>query len=143
MGESRVKQLMLCCACLAALAIGVAGCNTKGTYPVEGKVVYDDGTPAVELAGYTVSMDSSEHNVGANGVVQADGTFRIGTYDNDDGALPGTYRVSLSPPTPPIDQPAPKPIIDGKYGHMDKSGLTANIKAERNVVELKVERLKK
>jgi hypothetical protein len=75
--------------------------------------------------------------------VQADGTFRIGTYEDDDGALPGKYRVALTPPEPPLDAPRPKPIIDARYGDLDKSGLTADIKAENNVLEIKVERLKK
>src|SRR5688572_27192887 len=111
------------CLCLATLVLLVAGCSTSGTYPVQGKVLWSDGTPATELSEFTVSFDSPEHKVGANGVVQADGGFTIGTYENDDGALPGTYRVALTPPEPPLDAPRPRLIIDSKYSDLDKSGL--------------------
>ena len=128
---------------IALLSCLAAGCSTKSTYPVEGKVVFADGSPATELAGYTVSFDSAEQKVGANGVVGADGTFRIGTFEDDDGAMPGNYRVALTPPAPPVDEPPPATIIDKKYGDLDSSGLQAEIKPEDNVIELKVERLKK
>ena len=122
-------------------ALVAAGCGGKRPYPVEGKIVFSDGTAATALAGFLVGMDSGGQ-VGANGMVQADGSFRVGTYENDDGALPGKYRVSLTPPDPPLDQPAPKPIIDPKYGDFATSGLNAEIKAGSNPITLTVERAK-
>src|SRR5947209_5023568 len=64
-----------------------AGCGSN-TYPVEGKVVWADGSPITELAGGMVQFESEKltPNVSARGTIQPDGTFRIGTHNPDDGA---------------------------------------------------------
>jgi hypothetical protein len=117
------------------------GCSSNRPQPVQGKIVFSDGAAATELAGYLVGMDSGGPE-GANGVVQPDGSFRVGTFENDDGAMPGKYKVSLTPPDPPLDQPVPPPIIDPKYSNVETSGLTVEIKPGDNPVTLTVERAK-
>ena len=129
-------------AMLAALPVVLAGCGGNGTYPVEGKVVYQDGVPATDLAGYLVNLDLPDQQVGASGLVQPDGTFTIGTFEDDDGALPGKYRVAITPPEPPVDAPPPKPIIPRTYGDLQKSGLEMEVKPEDNDITLTVQRLK-
>jgi len=104
--------------------------------------VFEDGSAATDLAGFIVALDSAEQPIGANGVVQPDGTFTVGTEQTDDGAYPGSYRVSLTPPEPPLDQPAPKPIIDPKYGSSNTSGLEVQIQPGDNDITLAVERAK-
>ena len=126
----------------SAAALLLAGCGGDGTYPVQGKVVYTDGSPATELAGYIVNMDQPEQQLGASGVVQPDGTFQVGTFEDGDGAKPGKYRVALTPPEAPVDMPAPKPVISPKYGDFSSSGLEVEVKPEDNTVSLQVERLK-
>lgn len=126
---------------VAVLAVCLGGCGGKGTYPVQGQVVYHDGTPATDLEGYMVSMDLPDEKVGASGVVQPDGSFRVGTFADDDGALPGKYRVALTPPEAPVDRPTPKPKIAAKYGALASSGLEVEVKPESNNVTLQVKRL--
>lgn len=125
-----------------AIALLAAGCGGTGTVPVEGKVVYSDGSAATDLTGYVISLDSSELKVSANGEVQPDGSFKVGTYDVEDGALPGKYKVALTPPEPPTDAPPPKRIIPSKYGDLNASGLEIEVKPDDNKVTVQVERLK-
>jgi hypothetical protein len=127
-------------ALVAALAL-LTGCGGKGVYPVDGKVVYTDGTVAKDLAGHSVNFESDELQVSATGEVQPDGTFRLGTYEHDDGALPGKYRVSIAPLLPIGDAAPPKAVIDPKYGQLDSSGLEATIEPKSNALTLTVERL--
>lgn len=136
--KRRISRLI----CAVWLTILFLGCGGNQPQPVQGKIVFSDATPAKDLAGYTVSIDSVEQNVSATGVVRPDGTFQVGTNAPDDGALPGKYRVSLTPPEPPLDQPAPKPIIDPKYSKTSTSGLEVEIKPGVNPVTLTVERAK-
>lgn len=140
MTPSRVLPASLPFVAILAVTM-VAGCG-RSTYPVSGRIVFADGTPATELDGFIVAMESAEHTSGATGVVQPDGTFRVGTQEVDDGAKPGKYKVSLTPPDPPLDQPAPKPIIDPKYSSMATTDLEVEVTAGSNEVTLTVERAK-
>jgi hypothetical protein len=56
-------------------------------------VVTLDGAP---VAGATVLfMPEGQGGRPASGFTSADGEFRLTTYKDDDGALPGTYRVLI------------------------------------------------
>jgi hypothetical protein len=87
--------LLVCLAAIAFVAAGCAGPNSP--YPVKG-TVYLDGQPATELAGGTVMFDSGELHKSASGEIQADGTYRLGSLTKNDGAIPGAYHVTVSPP---------------------------------------------
>jgi hypothetical protein len=80
----------------ALVATGFGG-GADTPYPVQG-TVYLDGQPAAELAGGTVTFNSTELHKSASGEIQPDGGYRLGTVTRDDGALPGRYEVSVSPP---------------------------------------------
>src|SRR5262245_35616364 len=73
----------------------LAGCGGDGIYPVEGKVVLADGSPATELKGALVTFNLPEKQTSARGNIQADGTFRLTTNRPDDGALAGEYKVLI------------------------------------------------
>jgi hypothetical protein len=95
------------CRCRRGLLLGVtavaafvaAGCagGVNSPHPVKG-TVYLDGQPAKELAGGTVTFNSTELHKSASGEIQADGTYRLGSLKQNDGAIPGTYQVTVSPP---------------------------------------------
>ena len=76
---------------VALLGLVLSGCGGRGTAPVQG-VVTLDGTP---VAGATVLFmpDGQDGSRPASGFTSSDGTFRLTTYQADDGALPGKYRV--------------------------------------------------
>jgi hypothetical protein len=126
-----------------ALAVGLAvlvftGCSSgKRLYSVEGTVVFEDGSPAVELAGGLVSLESVEDMKNAAGEIQKDATFRVRTPLGQDGAPAGTYRVAVRAGEGRRNSP-----IDTKYGRYATSGIELTIKEEPNKVEVKVQRLK-
>jgi hypothetical protein len=86
-----------------AMALATAGCTGGGNtaYPVKG-TVFLDGQPAKELAGGTVTFNSTQLHKSASGEILADGTYRLGSLRKDDGAVPGTYQVTVSPPETPV-----------------------------------------
>jgi hypothetical protein len=69
---------------------------------VEG-IVTLDGKP---LPWATVTFVSAEEGRRpASGVTDADGAFELTTFDTGDGALPGSYRVTINKA---VDQPLPE-----------------------------------
>lgn len=112
--ERRWLQLLRACLFLCLLA----GCRDDGrlrTYPINGKVVFEDGQP---LKGGSVIClcESGEHALSARGEINEDGTFTLGTYDTDDGAIAGLHQVAIDPPIPvdfnPDAGPARRVIAD-------------------------------
>lgn len=126
---------------LASLVLlGFTGCARR-TYPVDGKVVWKDGQPATELAGYGITFESLEARVGAVGIVREDATFTVCTERPDDGAIPGRHRVALTPPDPlhDVDRPRPQSKIHPRYHDLSTSGLEVTIERKTNAVVLEVE----
>jgi hypothetical protein len=70
----------------------LCGCGS-GIYPVEGQVVWNDGTPATELKNGLVIFDLPEKKTGARGTIQPDATFKLTTNTTNDGAYAGEYTV--------------------------------------------------
>jgi hypothetical protein len=64
----------------------------------------------------------------ARAMIEDDGTFRLSTFGNGDGALAGDYRISLIPARRRGEQPGKAArTIDGKYQSFDTSGLEASV----------------
>ena len=119
----------------ALLALGVTSCDQSNgrepTFPVTGKVLLPDGRPAAHA---TVVL----HPVGGpdpapvrpRGKVEADGTFKLTTYDGHDGAPAGEYRVTvelyLAGPRP---DEGPSNRLNPRYAKAESSGLTATVGA--------------
>ena len=131
------RATALAAALLLALAVAGCGGGGKRLYPVEGAVTYEDGAPAVELAGGTVSLESVEDLSNAAGEIQKDGTFHVRTPLRGDGAAAGTYRVLVQPAEGRRGNP-----IDAKYGRYNTSGIEITVKDQPNTVEIKVQRSK-
>jgi hypothetical protein len=120
-----------------ALALAAAaGCGSK-MYPVQGKVVYKDGQP---LPGGQVIFEPEdpEAKFSVRGDIQADGTFQMGTFTDDDGVPAGTYRAAVVPkPSPnPDARPRPPPPIHPRFGRFDKSGLKYTVPRDHELTIL-------
>jgi hypothetical protein len=132
-----------CAGVLVALGlVPLAGCG-HGTYPVHGKLVYQDGQPARELAGYTVTFTSEKLGKSSVGVIKDDGTFVLGTDRREDGAVPGEYRVILTQPHPNDERrETMQPVVDPRYEEVDTSDLNATVEAKGNDFTFTLRRFK-
>ncbi len=116
--------------CLAVgLVLALAGCAGKRLYPVEGVVQFEDGSPARELAGGTVSLESVADQANAAGEIRADGTFRIHDPLGRDGVPAGKYRALVLPPE---GAERHNPPIDHRYGRYETSGIEMTVKEEKD-----------
>lgn len=120
----------------AVLAALSAGCSNKpAVAPVSGKVLYN-GQP---LPYGAIIFQPARGQAGA-GAIQPDGTFRLSTFAEFDGALPGPHKVSVT--CYASQSPAKKAqksqgeatlgelLIPNQYMFPDQSGLTADVPAE-------------
>ena len=127
----------------AFLTVFLGGCGS-GTYPVEGTVVWEDGSPAKELEGSQVVFDLPEKQTSARGIIRADGTFRLSTNQPDDGALPGYHQVLIIETRKSQGGPDSTIIAPGamnvRFSDPRTSGLTATVKPGTNKITLTVER---
>lgn len=117
----------------AIIVAGVAGCGPKGlpVAPVEGKVLYQ-GKP-LEFGSVIFQPKAGPP---ARGTIRPDGTFRLTTYREGDGAILGSHQVrvvcneNMRPgfaPDPNQETPTGKPLIPAKYSAYD-SPLKAEVK---------------
>lgn len=146
-----IKRFVGRCGAVLALALILlagAGCGGPRTYPVEGQVVWLDGTPAKELAGGMVQFDLITENenerVSPRGSIAEDGRYRLGTFKTNDGAPAGKYRVLVMPViwTEGMlrDRPAPPPILDARFQIFDTSRLEVVVEEKKNDLPIKVEK---
>jgi len=122
----------------------LSGCGGNGPFPVEGKVVWSDGSAARELEGSQVVFDLPEKQTSARGIVKADGSFRLTTNKPDDGALAGEHQVLIIETRKQQGGPESGVIapgaMDSRYSDPRTSGLTATVKQGNNPITLKVDR---
>jgi len=125
-------------------AAALPGCG-KGVYPVEGQVVWKDGSPAKELAGSLVTFENTEKGVSCVGNIRPDGSFRLTTTNPDDGAFAGDYHVAIQENRPNADGTGTRLMparLDERYRDLKGSGLAATVKPGKNSVKLEVDRAK-
>ncbi len=74
-------------------AISISGCGPAGpaTYPVRGKITFEDGSPAqVGL----IEFRSADRTI-ARGKIESDGSYSLTTFEPNDGALEGEHQVVI------------------------------------------------
>jgi hypothetical protein len=119
---------------LFAIVVMTTGCSGNGiaTYPVEGIVVLEDGTP-VQTG--TVEFNSLQQDLTARGKIQPDGTFRLTTFKDGDGAVPGIHDAVvvqlISTEDLPLHEHDHGPTIAPKYSHYDSAGLRFTVHDDR------------
>ena len=88
-----------------ALGVIVSGCSRTGpkppkTYPVKGKVLYEDGRP---YGPGMIEFRSKSQPFNSVGEIQTDGSFTLSTLNDREklgGAIEGDCTVALIPPQP-------------------------------------------
>jgi hypothetical protein len=118
------------------------GCGSAKVYPVEGDVVFPDGTP---LRGGLVIFEpkAAEGEVsltGSRGEIDQNGHFRMTTFKRGDGALAGVNRVLIAPPSSGKDPERERipEVIDPKYRKFETSGLEFTVTSDRKKNYLKI-----
>jgi hypothetical protein len=135
------------------LVVSAPGCGDDsgiGTrYPVSGTVTYK--SQPVEKGRITFTPAKSEGRVAAGDI--QDGSYSLTTVANNDGALPGSYKVSFVSKDVDLSQvtanqkggsPRPKDVIKAnktaknlipvKFGNAETSGKTAEVKEATNTI---------
>jgi hypothetical protein len=119
------------------------GCGDSNprTYPVQGRVVFDDGQ-VVQQGSVEFRLDSEVDRVVARGKIASDGSFSLSTFEPGDGALPGEHQVIvqqliIAEGFAAGHQHGPRvPAVYAEYG---RSGLKAKVKPEPiNAIEIKL-----
>ncbi len=125
------------------LLISLVGCGSDqvATYPVAGRVVFEDGSP---VRTGTVELESRQFGTTATGSIQNDGTFVLGTYTPNDGAAEGEHSAIVVQVI--IADGSIRHTVDHgravppRYGDYDTSPLTVAVKAaEDNQVVLTID----
>ena len=120
----------LCALAAIGLVIGCGGPSGPAAklVPVTGKVTYK-GQP---LAKGTVSLMPVKPGNTATGEIVG-GAFKLSTYQKDDGAPPGQYKVAVTAweKEPTMDAPKGVPAIPQKFFDPAKSGLTAEVSPQK------------
>ena len=114
------------------------GCEDKPPVaPASGKVLYN-GEP---LPYGNIMFQPAQGQTGG-AVIQPDGTFRVSTFSEYDGAIIGSHKVSVAcyssqAPSMKAKQTGGEmslgaSLIPAQYSFLDQSGLTAEIPPEGN-----------
>jgi hypothetical protein len=120
---------------VAFVLIVIAGCSDSDrlpTYAAGGIVHFPDGKP---LSGGSILCESPQ-GLGARAIINEDGTFVLGTYEQADGAVEGRHLVAIRPPSTFDVDPdngmgrQPSPAIDERFLSMDTSGIVFDVKAD-------------
>ena len=135
----KLRHRFLTCCCLAPLVAGVAGCgpDTPTTVEVMGTVTYKNQP----VEGAAVMFQSTTGKP-ATGETDSQGKFKLRTFGENDGAIPGEYVVTITkmesvPPGQPGGDPGrepptstrkpPQSLIPLKYNDAKNSGLKETV----------------
>jgi hypothetical protein len=79
---------------LLSLLLAFAGCGPSrpATFPVKGKVVFENNEPC-QLG--TIEFRSLDHMVTARGIIEKDGSFMLTTWEPGDGAVAGSHQIII------------------------------------------------
>ncbi len=133
--------------CFIALAASILffGCDRgPRTYPVTGKVVFDDGRPLTS-GGVVLSecLDTVGAGTNARGAIDEEGLFQLTTFKDNDGALPGKHRFMVKADRDADDYLKrgiiPRPVIDERFESYDTSGLEFTVEEGGNDLTLIVD----
>lgn len=102
-------------------------------YPFEGKVTLK-GEPAAgaRIVFHPNAPFEDKDADYPRAVAGEDGTFRLTTYEDDDGAPAGDYRVTIDMATQAEGLQKREDPLKGRYRDPARSGLTAVVKAGQN-----------
>ncbi len=115
---------------MLAFSLGCGEGQLK-TYPVQGKVLFADGSP-VKLG--TIECLSETHGIQATGTINRDGTFRLKTYREEDGAVEGLHKCVIvqfiQAEGIPNYKPSTLGVIHKRHASYATSGLSIRVEPD-------------
>ena len=129
---------------LASVSLVLASCSKsddrKPTFAASGRVLLPDGKPAEHALVVLHPVGDESSLTKPRGKVGADGTYKLTTYDTDDGAPAGEYRVTVERMLAGKGDEPPANRLNPKYAKPQTSNLTATVgtgPTELKLIELK------
>jgi hypothetical protein len=123
------------------LLLLVSACSGDGrpeVHPVQGRVTFRK-TPAASAVVVLRPVDSNPlKDILPHGAVRLDGTFKIGTYEADDGAPEGEYVVTITWPRVSTDEAGDELITDrlrGRFANPSRSQWKIHVNKGTNTLE--------
>jgi hypothetical protein len=131
----RAGSHLLTASALVALIFGCGGRKGPTLYPVKG-TVYINGEPAkdVNIMFTPVAPPADgETPLSPSAVTEDDGSFRLMSFDPDDGAPAGDYQVTIIYPMSRFNKNMNGiDRLKGKFSNPKTSQLTAKVEPKRN-----------
>ena len=119
-----------------ALVVATSGCSKVAprveTYPAEGKVNFLGKPPVGATLVLHPFGEGAANLPRPQATVAKDGTFQLTTYENQDGAPAGKYKVAIywyKPTTKDGQVDLGKNLLPDKYADPAKSGLEVEVTA--------------
>lgn len=141
-------------------ALGLAGCSREATDPNRPKTAFVNGSVNYQgkpLADAAVTFVPQTHEHAAIGRSDSEGHFELRSFEANDGAVPGEFKVTVvkfelqvKPPTEELsdaelerregktEPPPPKSLVPEKYGSPKTSGLSVKVVEGTNEVVLEL-----
>jgi hypothetical protein len=122
--------------CMYALLVAFLGCSdsVSNTYPVTGTVKLGNGQPLA--GGRILFQPTGEASQPARGIVMPDGSFRLTTFETNDGAVAGHHKIMITPSVPgeSLDDPAAiarhRSIVNRRYQSLQTTPLEYTVKSD-------------
>ena len=135
---------LLCGMVIVTSAIGCGGgSDNPAVGTVSGKVTHNGQPVNGGVVQFTPGQSGGKGPAGkpASGSVGADGTFKLSTYGDGDGAVIGKHKLNYAPPVVAIDEKThsedSKPVV-GPYDGLAPSKADAEVKAGDNKIDIEL-----
>ncbi len=128
-------------AVLLVISASLMGCGRQEIYPVKGKLIYPDGTPARELKGSRVISEGSSISgkiYSAQGEIDGEGAFQLATLKAGDGSIVGKNKVLIERRMIDPEHVSPR-VIHERFERFETSGLELDVGETTNEFTLTVE----
>ena len=130
---------------VALLFVVASGCFNRNptTHPVHGEVRFPDGRPLTKGSVEFELLDQ-EMPITATGEISEDGTFVLGTFELDDGAIAGRHRAAVIADHQigtGVERPGmlPPPTLHPRFRDFKTSGLEFMVEPGENKIVIEID----
>ena len=139
--SSNLKLVGVALLCIVTfLASGCSRDKYPKRYTVTGTVSFPDGDPVQTGVVEFIPLDG---NLTANGNIQRDGTYSLSTIANNDGAVPGNYKVVVKQfifyDKIPEEKHDHGGDVSTKFADEKSTPLTFTVEAKKNTADFEVQ----